>query len=154
MLAPAAAQASSVQSLSAVTLSSSAGGIQHVRYSFSFVTSPTGGLGSGGTITVAAPAGTVLPSVAQLHDDSTNTTISRSGTLTNGNATLTINLCCTDTINAGDMVTVTLSDVKNAAAGGHTIDVSTSADTSPATTPSYTLVAPQQVSGVTPVSLT
>ena len=113
--------------------------------SFSFKTSgSTGGLVGPGTITIAAPAGTVLPAVAQLHDDTTNATFTRSGVRSNSNATLTVSLCCTDAVNPSDHVTVTLDDVTNAATGGHTLDVSTSSNPSPVATPSYTLTAPEQ----------
>lgn len=143
--------------VSAVTLSSHAGGVQHVRYSFSFNTSGAGGLAGsvpGTTITIDAPVGTTLPGVAQIHDVTTGTTISRSGTLTNSNRTLTVHLCCTDVINANDMVTVTLDDITNAPAStGYVINVSTSQDTTPVPTPSYDLATPQTVSVVSAPSL-
>src|SRR4051812_24622225 len=55
------ASASSIQSLSAVSLSTTASGVQHVRYTLSFNASSTGALASGGTIKIAGPAGTVMP---------------------------------------------------------------------------------------------
>ncbi len=146
------ADASSLQNVSAVTLSSTAGSVPHVRYSFSITTSSL--LGPTGTITIAAPAGTVMPTGAQLHNDTTNTTISRSGTRTNGNATLTVSLCCSDAINPGDTITVTLGDITNATAGGpYSLAVSTSSDTTPLSSPAYTLGATQPVTGVTAPSL-
>jgi hypothetical protein len=145
---PAAAQASSVTGVSVPTLSSTAGGVQHVRYSVSFTTSATGGLGSAGTITITGPAGTVMPSVAQIHDTTAGTTFSRSAT--SAGTGLTIHLCCTDAINPGDSVTVTLDDVTNGTATpSPTLDVSTSADTTPVTSPPYTLDTPNQVTSVT-----
>jgi predicted RNA-binding protein with TRAM domain len=144
-----------VTNVTAPSLSSTAGGVQHVRYSFGFNAGATnGGLVSPGTITIAAPAGTVLPTFAQIRDDSTGASFSRSGVRANSNATLTLSLCCTDAINPGDHVTITIDDVKNAATGSnYTFNVSTSS--SPAAVPSspYSLTAPEQITGVTPVSL-
>src|SRR4051794_31481020 len=148
LLTASPAAASSVQSLTAPTLSSTAAGVQHVRYTFSFTAS--GMLGSTGHIVVTAPSGTVLPSSAQIHNNATNTTITRSGTLSNTNRTLTINLCCSDVVNPGDNLVITLDNVTNASATpSATLDVSTSTDTDPATSPPYTLDAPHQVTGVT-----
>ncbi len=143
--------ASFVTNVSAIATSTTAGSVQHVRYTFSFTA--TSALGPTGTITIDAPTGTVLPSFAALHDDTANTSFSRSGTRTNSNRTLTLDLCCSDTINPGDTVTVTLDDVTNAAAGVQTLAVSTSADTTPVNSPSYTLVAQQQISGLTTPTL-
>jgi hypothetical protein len=143
-----------VTNVSGMSVSSAAAEVPHVTYSFGFnASTTTGELVSPGTIKIDAPAGTVLPGVAQLHDDTTGASFSRSGTRSNSNATLTVSLCCTDTINPGDRVSVTLVDVTNAAAGGHTFDVSTSSNPTPVTSGSYTLSAPEQVTGVTGVSL-
>ncbi|MEA2411186.1 MAG: hypothetical protein QOC77_1747, partial [Thermoleophilaceae bacterium] len=149
LFSAAPAQASQLQNVSAVTLSTHAGGAQHVRYSFSITTSASGALGSGGTIRIDADNGTVLPTVATLHNDTTNTTISRSATTTNVGATTTIHLCCTDTINPGDTVTITLDDVTNPGAALHSLSASTSADVTPVASPSFTLNAAGTVSGVT-----
>src|SRR5436305_10111394 len=126
MLLPAAAQAGTVQNLSAPAVSSTAGGVPHVRYSFSFQVQTA--LGNTDNITIAADAGTVLPSTATVHDDTTNANFGRSAS-GGGTSTITVNLCCTDAIAAGDTVTVTLDNVTNPAAGSHTIAVSTSKDT-------------------------
>jgi hypothetical protein len=135
-----------------VSLSTTAGGVQHAEYVVNFTAS--GPVGSGGSITIAAPAGTVLPTVADIHNDTTNASFSRFGTPANAGATLTISLCCSDTINPGDSITVTLDDVKNAATGGpYVVNVSTSADTTPAATPGYTLTAPEPISALSAISL-
>src|SRR4051812_42588798 len=111
MLAAAPAEASSVTPVGPISLSSKAGGVQHVKYEFSFTTSATGGLsGPSDTITIAAPGGTVLKNSVTVHDDTTGQGISVSGILSNANATLTLTLCCTEVINAGDKVTITLND--------------------------------------------
>src|SRR3954453_14435783 len=113
--------ATSVTPVGQVSLSSKAGGVQHVRYELSFTTSaPGGGLAaaSSDTITIAAPAGTVLKNNAQVHDDTTNQGISVSGALSNADATLPLDLCFSEEIHAGDQVTIVLDDVKNTATGG------------------------------------
>jgi hypothetical protein len=144
-----------ITTVTAPSLSSTAGGVQHVRYSFSFNTSTgNGGLVAPGTITIAAPPGTVLPGFAQIRDDTAGTSFGRSGARTNGNATLTLSLCCTDAISAGDHVTVTLDDVTNAASGAnYTFNVSTSSNPTPVASQTYSLTAPEQVTGVSGVSL-
>src|SRR4051812_31629301 len=148
LLTASPAAATSVQSLTAPTLSSTAAGVQHVRYTFSFTT--TGALGAGNDIVVTGPSGTVMPGSAQVHDNTSNATFSRSGTLSNGNATLTIHLCCSDVINPGDSITVTLEDVTNgSAAPTPSLTVSTTADNTPTASPAYTLDAPHQVTAVT-----
>ena len=143
-----------ITGLSGVSLSSSAGGIDHVSYALSFSASgSTGRLVAPGTIKIAAPAGTVLPTFAEIRDDTSGISFTRSGTRTNSNSTLELSLCCTDVVNPGDAVTITLEDVKSAATGGpYTFDVSTSSNPTPVTTPSYSLSAPQQVTGVTAVT--
>jgi predicted RNA-binding protein with TRAM domain len=145
----------SVTNVTAPSLSSTAGGVQHVRYSFGFNAGATnGGLVSPGTITIAAPAGTVLPTFAQIRDDDTGASFSRSGARANSNATLTLSLCCTDAINPGDHVTITIDDVKNAATGSnYTFNVSTSSSPTAVASSPYSLTAPEQITGVTPVSL-
>jgi hypothetical protein len=137
-----------------VSLSSAAGGIQHVRYSFGFTASgSTGGMVAPGTIKIDAPPGTVLPSSGTIHDATSGATFGRAGALSNGNATLTLSLCCSDLINAGDALTITLDDVTNPATGGpYTISVATSSNPSPVATSGYSLSAPQQVTSVTPVT--
>jgi hypothetical protein len=143
-----------VTNVTAPSLSSAAGGVQHVRYSFSFMASAgNGGLVAPGTITIAAPAGTVLPTVAQIRDETAGTSFSRSAARSNSNATITTSLCCTDAINPGDKVTITLDDVTNAATGGpYSFNVSTSSNPTPVSSPAYSLSAPQQVTDVTPVT--
>src|SRR4051812_23066336 len=144
-----------VTNVTAPSLSSTAGGVQHVRYSFSFnAGAGNGGLVSPGTITVAAPAGTTLPAVAPIRKDPAGTSFSRSGARTAGNATLTLSLCCTDAIGPGDHVTITLDDVTNAATGAnYNFNVSTSSSPTPVASLPYSLTAPEQITGVTGVSL-
>jgi hypothetical protein len=140
-----------ITGVTGVSLSSAAGGIQHVRYSVGFTASgSTGGLVAPGTIAIAAPAGTVMPTFAQIQDTTAGTSFSRSGVRSNGNATLTLSLCCTDTINPGDAVTITLEDVTSPATGGpYSFDLSTSSNPASVSTPTFSLSAPQQVTGVT-----
>jgi hypothetical protein len=138
-----------------VSPSSTAGGVPHVRYAVAFTASSTGGLTDEGTITLAAPAGTTFTTNARLHNDTTGTTMIPPATLSNGDATLTLKLCCSQLISSGDRVTVTAAGVTNPPAGGpYSIDVSTSSDPAPVTTPGYTLSAPQSVTDATAVTVT
>jgi hypothetical protein len=73
--------------------------------------------------------------VGTLHDDTSGATFTRSGVRSNSNATLTISLCCTDTINPGDKVTVTLAGVTNPPGAVGPFSVFTSSDTGAVTTP-------------------
>ena len=146
--AAAPAQASSVTGVTAASLSSTATGIQHVKYSVGF-TATTGSAGAG-TIKIDAPAGTVLPAGATINNGTTGATFSVGGTRTNANATNTLNLTAGQFPHAGDSLTVTFSDVTNpTSTSGNTLGVSTSTDTTPVATPAYTLTAPVAVTGVT-----
>ena len=53
-----------------------------------------------------------------------------------------------DTVGASTTVTATLCGVTNPPAGAPTLDVSTSSDVTPVTSPTYTVTAAQPVSGV------
>jgi hypothetical protein len=143
-----------ITGLTGVSMSSTAGGIQHVTYSLSFTASGNSGrLVPTGTIKIAAPPGTVLPTFGEIRDNTSGQTFTRSGTRTNSNSTLELTLCCSDVVNPGDSVTITLDDVQSAAPGGpYTFDVSTSSNPTPVTTPGYSLSAPQSVTGVTAVT--
>ena len=146
------------QSLSAVTLSSSAAAASHVSYSFQFTASATGALpAQTGTITVAAPAGTDFTPGASEATVS-DLTSGHSGTdfgasTSNGGATITVHVPTGVTIAAGDQVKLEVDDVTNAPAGsGYVLSVSTSSDTTLATTAPYALTAaqaPQSLSAVT-----
>jgi hypothetical protein len=133
---------------SAPTLTSSAINVQHVRYTVTFTVGAA--LAPGGSITIKGPTGTVMPLFASVHDNTANTTFPRSGIHPVGDTTaIQINLCCSDVVNAGDSVTVTLDDVTNGSvASAQTLDVSTSAEPA-ATSPPYTLTAQEQVTNVT-----
>ncbi|MEA2495347.1 MAG: hypothetical protein QOJ29_3258, partial [Thermoleophilaceae bacterium] len=104
--------------------------------SFSFRTSvPNGRLVPPGTVTITGPAGTVMPTVVGLRDVTTGASYTRSAVRSNGNATALVSLCCTDTINPGDTVAVTLSGVTNPPGAVGPFSVSTSSDTGSVTTP-------------------
>ncbi len=148
------AGAASVSSVTAPTLSSSAAGAKAVEYtSIGFTVSATGGMAAtGSSVTVAAPAGTVLSNGCDnvVHDDTTGQNVGCGGLLTNSNATLTINFNNNQPVNANDHLTVTLKKVTNPAAGTYTLSVSTSADTTPAASMPYTVTAGSQ--SVSPVT--
>ena len=87
--------------------------------SFSTSSSTTGKLVAPGTITIAAPAGTVLPASALIHNITTGDTFSVGGARSNGNATIALNLGGSEVINAGDAVAVTFTNVTNPPGGAH-----------------------------------
>ncbi|MHB8692226.1 MAG: hypothetical protein ACYDHH_13370, partial [Solirubrobacteraceae bacterium] len=105
------ALASSPQAVSAVTLSSTAAGATGVTYQFSFTTSGTGALASGqGTITVAAPTGTLLPSCFTGTDTTTHLSIGR---CTGSNPAATEVYPVGSAVNAGDQLSIQLDGSTN-----------------------------------------
>ena len=152
-VAAAPALASSVTSLSAVSLSSSAAAATGVRWSSGFTTSSAGGLSSNGTVTVVTPSGTVLPNCVSYDDTTTNQQFSGcQQTSSDGGATATYGV--NGTINAGDQVKLTMDNVTNPPAGtGDKLTFSTSSDTTPASTPTFATTAPQALSDLLAVSL-
>jgi hypothetical protein len=125
-----------------VTLSSATHGATGVTYTVHFATSAIGGVSalSGGTITLAGPAGTVFPMGGMPYSLLDTTTGLMSGgtgmrpqvTLSNFGATATIAFPNPD-IASGDHFLVTVSGVQNApTAGAKTLAVTTSSDTVPA----------------------
>ncbi|MCA1684005.1 MAG: hypothetical protein LC708_02615, partial [Actinobacteria bacterium] len=144
----------SVSGVTAPTLSNTAAGSTGVEYnSIGFTVSSTGQLSpDGGTITLAAPAGTVWGTgceVTVFNDTTGQEVAACTGSTSNGGATLTIPLNQNRAVNAGDHLTVTVHRVTNGPAGTHTIAVSTSSDRTPVASAPYTLTATQGVSGVT-----
>jgi hypothetical protein len=116
-----------------VTLTNSTGGATGVMYTFGFTTSSTGKLVAPGTITVTGPAGTVFPAGGVIHDVTTNQTFAVGGTVSNGGATDTLILGGGEVIQAGDAVSITLSNVTNSPGDTHPLTLSTSSDTGTAT---------------------
>ena len=130
-------------------------GAQGVTYSLTFTTSSSGLLGSGSTISATAPAGTDFTSSTP--SDYTIQVLSTSGTdtaavsqvapsSTTGSTThnrVVITLDNTSSVAPGDTVTVNINGVTNptVASDTYTITESTSADSIPATTPSYPITA-------------
>jgi hypothetical protein len=133
-----------------VSLSTTAAGAAKVVYTVGFTTSSGGSLASGsGTVTLAAPAGTVFDSDLaqyQFHDVTSGATGSEfgfQGTVSAGGATMTVPVPIS--IAAGDKVTVGAFGATNApAAGSRQLAISTSSDTIAADA-GYALVAPSPV---------
>ena len=65
----------------------------------------------------------------------------------NNGTTVVLNAGSTVT-GANDQLRVTVTGANNSTAGPHTIDVSTTSDPTPVTSPTYTLTAPQTVSAI------
>lgn len=125
-------------------------------YTVGFTTSSTGALGgvnSSGpaTITLLAPAGTNWSPSAS--DYTVNTAPPASVSTGNNGATVTITLAPTQSIPASSPVTVVAGHTTNPTIpGSDTIGVSTSADTNPVSTPSYTVTPLPSVTSVSPAS--
>jgi len=114
-----------------------AGGATAVAYTLDFTTSASGALSAGtGTITLSAPGGTVFPSGASDYEvNGTPVTLAPVG-----GSSAKVTIVSPVTIGASASVALDVLDVTNPPAGTYTMQVSTSADTTAATTPSYTLV--------------
>ncbi len=152
LVATPASAATSVTSVTGPSPSTNVAGMQGI-YSVGFTTSTSGALTGGtGTVTLAAPSGTVFPSAASgyLVNGTAVTTISGGAS-----ATVTITIPTSITIGTSTAVTVVANGVTNPAAGtGDVIAVSTSSDTGAVDTPAYSIIVPPAptVSGVSPNS--
>ncbi len=117
-------------------------------YTVGFQVSSTGGMtpAASSTVTLSMPSTTGLGSESGTVYDGT-TEVGYCYASSSSVATCPID---ENPVNAGDSLVVTLDDVINpTAAGSYTLDVSTSSDSTPVTSPSYTVTAPQAVTGVT-----
>ena len=132
---------------------SAAGGL--TTYAVSFTTSSTGALDgtTGSTVTIALPANTGLGSfnygsTSPLDVGSTPVGYCDPTDTSAGTPTVTCYVSSGDTVAASTTVTATLNGVTNPAAGSPTLDVSTSSDVTPVTSPAYTVTGARSVSGV------
>ena len=132
---------------------SAAGGL--TTYAVSFTTSSAGALDgtAGDTVTIALPVNTGLGSF----NDGTTSSLDVGATqdgycaatdTSTSTPTVTCYVYGGDTIAASTTVTATLIGVTNPPAGSPTLDVSTTSDVTPVTSPSYTVTAARSVSGV------
>ena len=122
-----------------VALSNTTQGISGVSYTVDFTTSSTGELQPGqGTITLAFPAGTTIPTTGiAVTDLSGGQSISTGGaTLSGGGSTATWTV--NEVVPSGDRIELQLDGLKNPTTGG-TIGISTSSDTPQVNTPAITL---------------
>jgi hypothetical protein len=131
-----------------VRLTTAAAGATGVDYRLTFTTSSTGSLsGTGGWVTVAAPAGTSFAGASVVVTDTLTgqNVASCCGTLSNGNATIRVPVAGSA---AGDQLTVWLKDVANpaAAAAGLHMTVTTSADSVSVSSAVYSIAAAHGVS--------
>ncbi|MCL4449585.1 MAG: IPT/TIG domain-containing protein [Actinobacteria bacterium] len=136
-----------------------AGGANGVMYVVGFVLSSTGALvGSQGTITLAAPPGTVFPptSGSYLLTDTTTTGINGPPLdvylASPSTVTVVMPQNTTHLAQAGDSLELTIDGVVNPAASpssGYEIEVSTSSDTLPASSSPYDIYTPLSVGSPT-----
>ena len=132
---------------------SAAGGL--TTYGVTFTTSSTGALDgtTGSTVTIALPANSGLSSfnnggTSSLDVGDTQIGYCDATDTSASTPTVTCYLYGGDTVAASTAVTATLYGVTNPPAGSPTLDVSTSSDVTPVTSPPYTVTAAQPVSGV------
>ena len=144
-VAPSAASASAVINPT-VHLSSSAAGVSHVVYTVDFTTTSALAANSD-TVKVVFPAGTtVLGTQFIAHDVSAGSTPTASCQVTAGpTATCTLD----QNIAAGQLLELPFQPVTNSGAGSGQLLVSTSADTDPAGTSSFSLTNPLHVGSPT-----
>jgi hypothetical protein len=129
-------------------ISSLAAGVSGVMYDVTFTTSANGAMAGGaGTITLQAPAGTVFPSASiDIVDLTADQDLGGTSTqiLSNGGGTSTWTV--RNDVPALHEIELRIGGVTNPGAGSGSIALSTSSDTTPASTPSYTIVSPGAVS--------
>ena len=145
---------SAVSSVAAPSLSTTAATATAVEYSdVGFTVSPTGALNSDGSITVTGPPGTVFTGGCDtvVHNDTTGVDVGCGGGISNGGATLTLDI--SGTVNPGDHLTIRFRRVTNPAPGTYTLTVSTSSDRTPVTSAPYTVTAASTISAVTAPTL-
>jgi trimeric autotransporter adhesin len=115
------------------------------NWTIGFTTSSTGALASGNTVSVTLPTGATL--TGDWSGTVSNTTTGQSGGSCTKTSTSTLT-CPAIAANAGDELTVALSDVVNPATTGPvTTTVSTSSDTITASA-TFTVTAPQSVANL------
>src|SRR3954471_20873683 len=145
---PARADVSNV-SVNPSSPTSAAGG--RTSYAITFNTSGLGGLSASANdkISITFPAGTDISSIfnSQVYD----TTVSSSAVIGNCGASgqvATCGLFANQSIAGGHAVRVVINGITNPGAGSKTLTVSTTKDSMPVTSPSYTIAAANPVSGV------
>ena len=140
------AHATSVTGVTAaVTPPSHAAGAKTV-YAVGFTTSASGGLGLGGQITLTFPAGTNLTTyfTATVRD---GVGASVGGCNNDVGQTITCFLFTGQAIDPNENVTVTINGITNPLTpGAQTLSVSTTADTTPVNSPTYSIVANSPIS--------
>ncbi len=147
----------------AVALSSTAASANTVTYTINFSTSASGAIPAGGTITLAAPPGTLWPSSQQLSSYVLTDSTTPSGSFGSAaglrfaapglpiynflNASgADVSITVPNAINAGDALSLVVSGVANPGAGNGSVAVSTSADPTPVSSTNYTITAAGSVS--------
>jgi hypothetical protein len=154
---PSATAAASTVTVVTPTLTSLAGQATGVTYSVSFVTSSSGSLAGGsGTITLSAATGTSFPSTdcAYTVDDTTKNSQTSSTdcptvSVASSGSQATLTLPSALSIGAGDSVVVTAVGVTNPPAGSDVVQVSTSTDTTAASSAALTIAPPQAIANAT-----
>ncbi len=138
-----------VSAISVVHGSPSAAEGARTQYRVNFTTSATGGLAedANSRITTSFPTGTGLAGVSGAVFNTSDVQI---GSCFSANG-LSIDCFLNNnvTVNPNQGLRLVFSGVTNPPAGGRTLNVSTTSDTTPVASPTYTVVADNPVSGVT-----
>ena len=132
--------------------SPSAGAGARTQYVVGFTTSATGGLSAGANsrISVTFPAGTALGTFtnAQVFDIAGDRSVGNCGAAVG--QLIQCQLFTNEVIAAGDQVRITFNAITNPATPGpYTLDVSTTSDTTPVSSPAYNVVAANLLTAVT-----
>ena len=126
-----------------VQLSSTVAGASGVTYTVGFTTSATGAIPAGGSITLVAPTGTIWPDGNSDYALTDSTTSSGSFTSASGESTFEdgalVVVTVPNAVDAGDALSLAVSDVTSAGAGSESLSVSTSTDLAPTASDSYVL---------------
>ena len=105
------------------------------------------------TVTLTGPAGTFTNASFSIFDVTENRTIGGSIVSNNG-ATVVLRITTSTPTGPGDQLRVNVTGATNSTVGPHTFDIETTSDTTPVTSPSYTLVTAQAVSNTSVVPST
>ncbi len=154
LLGATAAGAATAVSSPTISLSSTTTGATAV-YTVGFTTSgssssPTGALASGtGTIALTAPSGTAFPSTASDYTVNAGSGAVAASTVATGSSGSSVTITTPVNVGGGTTVAVVVAGVTNPGVGTNdSINISTSSDTAPVSTPTYNIT-----SGISNVSL-
>ncbi len=142
--------ANQLSGVTAVNGSPSAAAGARTQYVVGFTASATGGLSpaANSRITVSYPSGTTFTGYAGAEVFNVTTDQVVGSCFGPSGLASECYLFSGEVVNAGDQVRVTLNGITNPTAGSRNLDVSTTSDTTPVTSGSYSVVAANQLTSV------